>query len=583
MKSRAVKFWTCLILAAGLDLFPVAVVGQDEHDPLDGSDSPSPELMEELESLRECPVEVNRADETELLRIPGLTVETAKRIVTERKSNGAFHYPDDLMNRLGLDVNQLARILPYIRFDNTGPELFSRTREIRRTAGEDGETSVRFDQKVRARSGPVLGEIVLQDRTGEKQILRGFSEVKKKTWDAVVGNFCMEAGQGLVFWSPYYWTKGSDPVAPALKEGRGAKGCAYPSAAPMLGGAASIRYDGVGLDLMAGNTSDKIPIAGGRLGFSWGDGEIGISGWRDKTGSNVAGSDGRFARRPYEAAWEIARSRSGGVGFVGICRAGLAGLDWVAAVRRFDPDFESPFGQTFTGRTQNEKGFYWGVSATPFRRTRIGAFYDVRQSMGPDRTHPAPFGGDDAFIEWDQRVRSGLGWTFRFRIRREDILEEIPGVRIPIEVMIRRRHQLCRLELRINPTRWLKLKSRFETARVEYGIPESKPVGKPKTGFVVLQDLRIDADNLALLIRFAAYESDDWDSRVYELENDLPGVLTLKAMSGRGLRGYGLLKCRIGRWADLSVKYAETADSETNSKDREFGMGMDLRWPGRRE
>ncbi|RLC80822.1 MAG: putative DNA modification/repair radical SAM protein, partial [Chloroflexi bacterium] len=62
------------------------------------------------------PVEVNRADYEELLRVPGIGPRSAKRIVRERK-RGSFRYLEDL-KRLGVVTKRAA---PFITLEGKRP------------------------------------------------------------------------------------------------------------------------------------------------------------------------------------------------------------------------------------------------------------------------------------------------------------------------------------------------------------------------------------------------------------------------------------------------------------------------------
>jgi len=68
---------------------------------------------------REAPVgriDVNRAGEAELLRLPGIGPALAARIVTERERAGAYDSPQALLRVPGIGPKTLARIEAYLSF-----------------------------------------------------------------------------------------------------------------------------------------------------------------------------------------------------------------------------------------------------------------------------------------------------------------------------------------------------------------------------------------------------------------------------------------------------------------------------------
>ena len=61
-------------------------------------------------------IDVNRADEAELVRLPGIGPALAARIVTERERGGAYASPQDLLRVPGIGPKTLARIETYLAF-----------------------------------------------------------------------------------------------------------------------------------------------------------------------------------------------------------------------------------------------------------------------------------------------------------------------------------------------------------------------------------------------------------------------------------------------------------------------------------
>lgn len=64
---------------------------------------------------------INTAEAEELTALPGIGPVLAERIVAERRLNGPFHYPADLLRVSGIGPKSLERILPLIHFDTSDP------------------------------------------------------------------------------------------------------------------------------------------------------------------------------------------------------------------------------------------------------------------------------------------------------------------------------------------------------------------------------------------------------------------------------------------------------------------------------
>jgi competence ComEA-like helix-hairpin-helix protein len=65
-------------------------------------------------ALRPASMDVDRASEAELLRLPGIGPSLAARIVAERSAGGPFGGPDGLLRVRGIGPKTLEKIRPYL-------------------------------------------------------------------------------------------------------------------------------------------------------------------------------------------------------------------------------------------------------------------------------------------------------------------------------------------------------------------------------------------------------------------------------------------------------------------------------------
>ncbi|HRK75013.1 MAG TPA: helix-hairpin-helix domain-containing protein, partial [Rhodothermales bacterium] len=78
-------------------------------------------------------------------------------------------------------------------------------------------------------------------------------------------------------------------------------------------------------------------------------------------------------------------------------------------------------------------------------------------------------------------------------------------------------------------------------------------------GFLMYQDARwIATPKVQMDVRFAVFQTDNYDARVYSFENDALYVLSNPSFSGMGQRAYVLLKCSPLSGIDLWLKYGAT-------------------------
>ncbi len=62
-------------------------------------------------------VQVNEADEAELMLLPGIGPVLAQRIVVERKTNGPYTSPDQMERVKGIGPKTVRRLSKFVRFD----------------------------------------------------------------------------------------------------------------------------------------------------------------------------------------------------------------------------------------------------------------------------------------------------------------------------------------------------------------------------------------------------------------------------------------------------------------------------------
>ena len=263
--------------------------------------------------------------------------------------------------------------------------------------------------------------------------------------------------------------------------------------------------------------------------------------------------------RAGQAFGEVVRGAGGGFGGVAGVGADLGGgADLLVVGRHYAPDFTSlhgyPFGER-NGVGRNETGLYVGARVRPAATWTVDAYLDQYRFPFLRFTVPRPSRGVEALARVEHRPRRYLRAYVQARTEtREtglDVANTVPGS--TVGGLADATRQTLRLHGEWDASRSLRLRARVEGSRyAEAGEPT-------QTGSLVYQDVRWQALKwLRSDVRLTLFDTDGYDARLYAFENDLTGVFSIPALSGRGVRGYVLLTAEPVENLVAQVKLAAT-------------------------
>ena len=76
-------------------------------------------------------------------------------------------------------------------------------------------------------------------------------------------------------------------------------------------------------------------------------------------------------------------------------------------------------------------------------------------------------------------------------------------------------------------------------------------------------------------VRYGLFDTDDYDSRMYIYETDLPGIVRNRMLYDQGSYGFIYVSVRPIRMLNVSAKYSVMAKEDTSH--RKFGAQLDIR------
>jgi hypothetical protein len=126
----------------------------------------------------------------------------------------------------------------------------------------------------------------------------------------------------------------------------------------------------------------------------------------------------------------------------------------------------------------------------------------------------------------------------------------------------------ARVQFNTSIMRRVSLRTRWELS--EY----KSEVNSTTYGSVVYQDVTWTAKRmpLSLSARFALFDTDSWDTRIYAYESDVLYSFSVPAYYSQGTRVYLMVKYELFNRVDVWLRWAQTY----YSKMEELGSGYDL-------
>ena len=165
-------------------------------------------------------------------------------------------------------------------------------------------------------------------------------------------------------------------------------------------------------------------------------------------------------------------------------------------------------------------------------------------------------------LQW--RPNKKLDMYFRVRTRTKPGND--PNDPEAIDVLLDKEQNNFRYQFSYKASDAITLRSRFEWMDVGYSNQEKEK------GYVIYQDVvwKPMSSPLSLTARYALFDTDSYNSRIYAYENDVLYVFSIPAYYYRGSRFYGILRYQYKKRFDIWLRYAQFLYNNRTS----VGSGM---------
>lgn len=267
------------------------------------------------------------------------------------------------------------------------------------------------------------------------------------------------------------------------------------------------------------------------------------------------GTDYQFSIGRVRFFGEGAISRSGGRAILGGAMANVSSRMSLSAIyRNYSRDYHACFSNGFSENTHtsNEKGFYLGTEVYPDSRWKVSAFVDFFSFPWLSYGAYAPSSGVDYFLQTDFSQSRNLNMYISFRHKAKPV--NAPSGENHTRYILDSGLSRVRFHVSYLISSSLEFRNRLELS--EYRREGSSS----ETGFLLYQDILFRPGKLPLSMafRYAVFDTDTYNARIYAYENDVLYAFSIPAYYDRGFRSYLLLQYSPGRSFDLWLRYALT-------------------------
>ncbi len=499
------------------------LISTDQFE-IDQEITQTPEFLERIRRLKEDPIDINTAREIELLLIPYIDKYLAERIIKYREKH-KFEKKDELLLIEGVTPYLFDRIKNFITVD-----IKRKRRKIKgidflsRFERKTDESEYKTYNRIIVPLKNVLVSGVCEKDYDEKNYLDYYAFSIYIPEKLIIGDYDLDLGMGIIFGKPdfFYRSAGIIPGERGFSPHRSTyeenffRGITYGWSDFMIFGS-YIDTKNWGKEKFLGTSYkfSSIRLTGG-ISQTEENGKFGV--WSFYADKSLAGNLFRFelasgGENPTENKNNLSYSM---------------GMD---------------NGKGLKAIYVNIKDSLPTLRNSPFYKDEEALYINYTKKLSPDIS----FG---IFTELSRKLSSMEPFD---RIAEFHIYwEPIKNLQLNNRIKTRKEQINGRFDV-IHKVKDITFKSRFEVLNDSDG-----------SGFMAFTSFRYSKDYV-LEGRLVLYETEDWASRIYEHENDLPGKFTIKQLYGSGKRLYLILGEKtlpVNIYLKWGINFKDTAKNE---------------------
>ncbi|OQX74295.1 MAG: hypothetical protein B6D64_12980 [Bacteroidetes bacterium 4484_276] len=279
------------------------------------------------------------------------------------------------------------------------------------------------------------------------------------------------------------------------------------------------------------------------------------------------GLDFNFLVSKFNFFGEFSMSQNGGRAYLAGMQAALGQRVSLSLLyRNYGLDYQNLYGLAFgeASRNQNERGFYTGMLLRLHKNWTFTGYADFFTFPWIRYRVDAPSHGQEYLAQLNYFIQRNVEAYFRFKSETKGLNSSEETTMPKIDETLK---QSFRFHISYSVLPGIILKNRFEMMRYRRG---SEPF---RHGYLLYQDVMIRPNEKPydITFRYAIFDTDTYDERIYAYENDVLYAFSIPAYYYKGSRFYILLKYEAANWLDLWARFATT----WYSNQKTIGTGLD--------
>ena len=238
-------------------------------------------------------------------------------------------------------------------------------------------------------------------------------------------------------------------------------------------------------------------------------------------------------------------------------------LEMAWLFRDLSPNYYSSYANVFSESStpQNERGLYWGTRYSFSRRLVLHGYFDVFQFPWLRYRIYHPSFGNEWLLRIDYSPNRSINLFVQFR-------EEVKVRNLPQDGNLypagsgTRNNLWISGEFTVAPG--LELRARLQGS--QYMLD-----GTSSRGIAMVQEATWKPGKLSVSIRYAIFDTDDYENRQYLYEKDVWLSTSMPAFDGSGIRSYLLAHYALSKRIDFWFRWSRTVYADRDI----IGTGME--------